>query len=169
MEPTLRTALEDCCRADSFPGGFLFSRGTTNSLVAGNTLAGGLDLQRATIWMEEQAAVRRADSGELPARVCLEQLAESCTAPSMGNFSVWRVVRDAFARLWRGDGYCARPTQRAADDGDVYRHCGREASDCGVPVPGECAGVCVLSGRRDRRFPRCRCCLVCAGCAHALE
>ena len=70
------------------------------------------------IRMEGPPAARRADSGELFAGVCAEQLAQSTSAVAVANIRVRRAIRDALTRLRRGDGHRAGPDSRTENDGN---------------------------------------------------
>ncbi len=79
-------------------------------------------------------SVRRADSGELLARVRIEQLAEQRRATPLADFFIWRVVCHALSYFRRGDGHRARPVERPTNDSDLDRESARQILDCGIFV-----------------------------------
>src|SRR5580658_2288849 len=133
--------MEDRGRPDSFSDCFLRSDRTAHFSLVCCFVAGGRALQRAAFWMEEPPSVRCADSSELFAGVCTEQLAERRSAASVADISVRRDVRDALAYFWRSDGYRTGPFERAADDGNVDRRGAFEVAYRGVLVRGDGAGL----------------------------
>ena len=119
--------------------------------------------------MEEPSAVRCADSSELFAGFCAEQLVERRCAASVADISVWRDVRNALAHFWRSDGYRAGQAERAAHDGDVDRHGTIETFNCWDFVRGGGTGLRVFRRFGHHRISWLWSGMVCAGCSGDLE
>src|ERR1700723_3536277 len=102
--------------------------------------------------MEEPSAIRCADSSELFAGFCAEQLVERRCAASVADVSVWRDVRDALAYFRRSNGYRAGQAERAAHDGDVDRRGAFETFDRRDFVRGDGAGLLFFRRLGDYRI-----------------
>src|SRR5882762_843537 len=119
--------------------------------------------------MEGPPAIRRADSGELLAHFCAEQLAEPCSTTSLADLFVWRDVCDALACFWRGDGHRARPVERPENNGDSDRKGSREILDCRVLNDRNSPGASLLSGLDHCELPGFGNAVVPIGCNFTLE
>ncbi len=119
--------------------------------------------------MEGPPAVRRADSGELLAHFCAEQLAEPCSTTSLADLFVWSDVCDALACFWRGDGHRARPVERPENNGDSDREGSREILDCRLLNDRNSPGDGLLSGLDHCELPGFGNAVVLIGCNFTLE
>src|SRR5260370_7648006 len=77
----------------------LFSPGTAHPVVVCHAAVSRRAVQCSAPRMEGQTSVRRFDSGQLPARIRAQQLAESCPAASLPDLLVSRVVSHALTFL----------------------------------------------------------------------
>ena len=110
--------MADCRGASPVLGGILFFHRAAHFVVVRDTSASRGALQCSRDRLERPASLRCADSGKLPPRFRVEQLAEQRAASPVADFSVWRDVCHALAYFRRGNGYRAGPVDRQANDGD---------------------------------------------------
>src|ERR1700675_2814538 len=146
--------MADCGSASALRRGVLHLGGAAYFVVVRPASTRGRHLQCARYRMERPPAVRCADSGELPAHFCVEQLAEPCSTTSLADLFVWRDVCDALACFWRGDGRRTRPVERPENNGDSDREGSREIPDCRFLDDGNSPGASLLSGLDHCGFPR---------------
>src|SRR2546429_65544 len=122
--------MADCRGASPVLGGILFFHRAQNLVVVRHTSTGRWALQCSRHRLERPASLRCADSGKLPPRFRVEQLAEQRAATPVADFSVWRDVCDALAYFRRGNGYRAGPADRQANNGDCNWKSTRQILNC---------------------------------------
>src|SRR6266581_1728469 len=110
----------------------LFTCGAAHPVVVYHAAVSRRAVQRPAPRMEGQTSVRRFDSGQLPARIRAQQLAESCPAASLADLLVRCFVRHALACLRRGHGHRAGPLEWPADDRNNSGESALQISNCRI-------------------------------------
>src|SRR5438094_1602516 len=119
--------------------------------------------------MEGQTSVRRFDSGQLPARIRAQQLAESCPAASLADLLVRCFVRHALACLRRGHGHRAGPVEWPANDRNNSGESALQISNCRISWRRNYCSVDLFSRLDHRGLPTPGSPLVLAGRNSCLE
>src|SRR6267378_760800 len=122
--------MADRSRGNSVSYAVLLSGRTSHLVVVRRAAVCRRALQCASFRLEEPPAIRCADSGELFARFCIEQLAQRRAATSLARVCVWGALRHALACFRRGDGHRAGPIERPTHDGDAHWKRAIENSYC---------------------------------------